>query len=293
MLTAPGFENATVVTPLGSVAYTTAGPTSKQNPAPEPLVFLHGFGGGSSSYEWSLVYPAFTHRYRVLAPDLLGWGRSDHPQRHYSVEDYLTCLSSFLEQACGEPAIVVASSLTAAMMVRVAIQHPEWIRAMVLVNPSGIEDFGKSYRNQLFAQIVRIPLLDRLLYWGAIATPDAIRSFLKERQFANPDRTSEEMVRAYLASASQANADYAALAFVQGNLCFDLADYMPELTVPSVILWGEQAQFTEVEIGRRLAGLNPEAVRRFELLPDVGLTPQLECPGVTIGLIKKYLMLLA
>jgi haloalkane dehalogenase len=76
MLTAPGFESATVVTPLGSVAYVTAGPNSEDHPASEPLVFFHGFGGGSSSYEWSLVYPAFTHRYRVLAPDLLGWGRS-------------------------------------------------------------------------------------------------------------------------------------------------------------------------------------------------------------------------
>ncbi|PSN12191.1 alpha/beta hydrolase [filamentous cyanobacterium CCP5] len=292
MLTAPGFESATAVTPLGSVAYVNAGPNSEDNPAPESLVFLHGFGGGSSSYEWSLVYPAFIHRYRVLAPDLLGWGRSDHPERQYSIDDYLECLTSFLEQTCSAPAMVVASSLTAAFMVRVAIARPDLIRAMILVNPSGIEDFGKSYRNQIFAQIVRIPLVDKLLYWGAIANPDGIRSFLKERQFANPDLVTEEMVRAYLASASQANADYAALAFVQGNLCFDLAEYMPQLTVPSVIIWGGKAQFTEVEIGQRLAALNPEAIRQFELLPDVGLTPQLECPAITIGLIKKYLLML-
>jgi haloalkane dehalogenase len=255
-------------------------------------VFLHGFGGGSSSYEWSLVYPAFTYPYRVLALDLIGWGRSDHPQRRYSPEDYLECISSFLEQTCPEPAIVVASSLTAALMVRLAIAQPRRVRGLVLINPSGIEDFGKSYRNQLFAQIVRLPLIDRWLYWGAIATPDAIRSFLKERQFANPDLVSEEMVQAYLASASQPNADYAALSFVQGNLCFDLAEYMPQLQTPSVIIWGERAQFTTVDIGQRLAALNPQAVRQFELLPNVGLTPQLECPGVTIGLIKKFLGLL-
>jgi pimeloyl-ACP methyl ester carboxylesterase len=47
------------------------------------LVFFHGFGGGSSAYEWSKVYPAFATEYRILAPDLIGWGRSEHPPRNY------------------------------------------------------------------------------------------------------------------------------------------------------------------------------------------------------------------
>jgi len=42
-----------------------------------PLIFLHNFGGGASAYEWSKVYPLATN-YRVLAPDLIGWGESAH-----------------------------------------------------------------------------------------------------------------------------------------------------------------------------------------------------------------------
>ncbi|NJL44766.1 MAG: alpha/beta hydrolase, partial [Leptolyngbyaceae cyanobacterium SM2_3_12] len=64
-------------------------------------------------------------------------------------------------------------------------------------------------------------------------------------------------------------------------------------TTPTAILWGEAAQFTEIEIGRRLQALNPEAIRFFDALPGVGLTPQLEQPGVTIGLIQGYLRAMA
>ena len=64
---------------------------------------------------------------------------------------------------------------------------------------------------------------------------------------------------------------------------------MNQLTIPTAIIWGQKSQFTGPEIGQRLADLNPEAVQIFQTLNDVGLTPQLEVPAITIGLIKKFL----
>lgn len=130
MFQPPGFSQHSIVTSLGTLVYYTAetAPWRLPHEAPEtrsPLVFLHGFGGGSSAYEWSKVYPAFAFEYRILAPDLLGWGRSEHLQRNYQIEDYLVTLREFLEQTCaGEPVTVVASSLTAALIIRVAIAIP-------------------------------------------------------------------------------------------------------------------------------------------------------------------------
>ncbi|GET42453.1 alpha/beta hydrolase fold-containing protein [Microseira wollei NIES-4236] len=99
----------------------------------------------------------------------------------------------------------------------------------------------------------------------------------------------EEIVDAYLESALQKNAEYAALSFVRGDLSFDLSLYVPQLTVPTGIIWGRKSQFTSPEVGQRLANLNPQAIKFFERLEDVGLTPQLELPAVTIGLIRKFL----
>ena len=291
MFQPPGFCQHSLVTQLGKIAYYTAEASSWQDSAQSrsqnTLVFLHGLGGGSSAYEWSKVYPAFAADYRVLAPDLIGWGASDHPERNYGVDDYLNTIAEFLQQTCQEPAMVIASSLTAALTIRVAIAHPELFQSLILIAPTGLSDFGNDYRRSFFAQLVSTPILDRLIYTTAVATSGGIRNFLEQRQFANANRVYPEIVAAYLESATCPNAEYSALSFVRGDLCFDLATYLPQLTIPTAILWGQQAQFTNVEVGRRLADLNPKAVRWFQSIPDSGLTPHLELPAVTIGLMHQ------
>ena len=299
MLVPLGFGQRSIVTSLGRMVYYTAEktpwiglPTSNSENKPS-LVFLHGFGGGSSAYEWSKVYPAFAAEYRTLAPDLIGWGRSEHPPRNYQADDYITTLIEFLEKTCDSPTDVIASSLTGAIAIRAAIARPDLFKSLILTTPSGLSDFGQNYRNSFFAQLVNTPILDRLLYSTGIATDGGIRSFLEQRQFADSRRVYQEIVDAYLASALEPNAEYAALSFVRGDLCFDLSLYITQLTTPTAIIWGEKSQFTSPDIGQRLANLNPEAIKVFQSLENVGLTPQLEIPAVTIGLIRQYLKLLS
>lgn len=293
-----GFERCSVNTSLGRMIYytntgsfwqkETTGTTDK-----ESIIFLHGFGGGSSAYEWSKVYSAFAAEYRIIAPDLIGWGESAHPERNYKVEDYLTTIKEFLQQTCDGAVKVVASSLSAAFTIRVAISDPELFKCLILTTPAGLSDFGENYTRSFFAQLISTPVLDKLFYTAGVATSGGIRSFLEQRQFANSNRVYDEIVEAYLESAKQPNAEYAALSFVRGDLCFDLSQYIEQLSVPTAIIWGQKSQFTGPEIGQRLAQMNPQAIKIFQQLDSVGLTPQLELPGVTVGLIKKFIPMLS
>ena len=292
MINPLGTEQLSLGTTLGTMVYYSPNqpPWPQIKPDLRPtLVFLHGFGGGSSAYEWSKVYPAFASDYRVIAPDLIGWGRSEHPERNYTDIDYIGTIIEFLEQIAPEPVIVVASSLTAAFTIRAAIQRPELFKALILTTPAGLSDFAEDYRRSIFAQIISVPFLDQFFYSAGLATSNGILNFLQTRQFAQPKRVYPEIVDAYLKSAQQPNAQYAALSFVRGDLCFDLSRYITQLTTPTAILWGQQSQFTGPEIGKRLAAMNPEAIKIFQEIPEVGLTPQLELPAVTIGLIRHFL----
>lgn len=294
-----GVEQQSTVTSLGTMMYYT--PTKKpwreaDDPGKEELptlVFLHGFGGGSSAYEWSKVYPAFASEYRVLAPDLIGWGRSEHPERNYRPDDYIATIIEFIEKTCNQPTAVVASSLTAALTIRAAIERPNLFKCLILTTPAGLSDFGEDYTRSFFAQLVSTPIIDKIIYSAGVATAGGILNFLQTRQFARPERVYPEIVDAYLQSAQQPNAEYAALSFVRGDLCFDLSKYITQLKIPTAIIWGQKSQFTGPEIGKRLAALNREAIKVFQELEDVGLTPQLELPGVTIGLIRQFLQLLS
>lgn len=297
MFLPPGFSQRSVTTKLGRMVYDTADGEPWSDPdvshsSDRRLVFLHAFGGGSSAYEWSKVYPAFAAEYQILAPDLIGWGRSDHPARNYQIEDYISIIIEFIENTYSIPTVAIASGLTAAFTIRAAIARPDLFKSLILVTPAGLAEFGEDYSQSFSARIVNIPYLDRLLYMTGVSTSFGIRSYLEQRQFARKERVYPEIVEAYLQSAQQPNAEYAALAFVRGDLSFDLSKYITQLRVPTAILWGQKSEFTGPEVGRRLAEMNPQAIRIFYHLDDVGFTPQLELPGVTVGLIRKFLPLL-
>jgi pimeloyl-ACP methyl ester carboxylesterase len=292
MFIPPGFSQKSVQTSLGTIAYYTndRSPwTDLKSNSPSTLVFLHGFGGGSSAYEWSKVYPAFASKYRILAPDLLGWGRSEHPERDYQVEDYLTTITEFLNKTCNSPVTVIASALTAAFTIRVAIASPQLFKSMILTTAAGLNEFGQDYQDNFFTKLAGTPVIDRLLYSTGVATSFGIRSFLEQRQFASKERVYPELVEAYLQSARQPNGEYAALSFVRGDLCFDLTQYITQLTIPTALIWGRESKYTGPKVGHRLKEMNPQAIRIMYQLNDVGFTPQLEPPAVIIGLIYQFL----
>lgn len=288
-----GFKQNMVTTRLGAMAYYT--PTTPlwhdhdMNPREAPLLlFLHSLGGGSSAYEWSKVYPAFAADYRVIAPDLIGWGQSAHPAKDYTVDDYSDVIIELLEH-CEQPATIVATSLTGGLAIRLAIAHPEKVRSLFLVCPSGYADFGVDYRRSMAAQLAGTPVLDRLIYTVGAANELAVRSFLQQFLFADASRITDEMVAAYLASALKTNAEYSALSTLKGALFFDLAGYIGQLAIPTAFLWGTQSRFNTPALGRRLADLNPKAVTAFYEVPNTGVLPHLEMPAVTAGLLSGWL----
>ncbi|MEB3358034.1 MAG: alpha/beta hydrolase [Synechococcales bacterium] len=298
MFIPPGFEQRSLQTSLGQMVYYTnesepwTPPSSNGHTGGaerEILAFFHGFGGGSSAYEWSKVYPAFAADYRIVAPDLIGWGRSAHPERNYTIDDYVNTILEFLEQISSGPVRVIASALTAAFMIRAAIARPEKFRYLILTTAAGLNEMGKDYQENFFTRLAATPLIDRLLYNTGVATSFGIRSFLEQRQFARPNRIYDEIVEAYLQSAQQPNGEYAALTFVRGDLCFDLTRYITDLTTPTALIWGKSSEYTGPKVGQRLAEMNPNAIRIFFQMDDVGFTPQLELPAVTIGLIRKFM----
>lgn len=295
----PTFQQRILKTSLGIMAYYTAiepttdtavDSTRRSKPDNLPsLVFLHSLGGGSSAYEWSKVYPAFVAKHRIIAPDLIGWGQSSHPVREYQVADYLTLLTELLEQV-QPPVTIAASSLTAGLIVQLAVQRPELFQTLFLVSPAGYGEAGANYSRGIAAQLAGTPGIDRLLYTVGAANEWAVRNFLENFLFGDRARVTPEMVSAYLASAQQFNAEYAALASLKGNLCFDVGDYISQLQTPTTIVWGERSRFGAPALGQRLANLNPSYIKTFQTIPQAGSLPHLELPAIVTGLLQKALI---
>jgi pimeloyl-ACP methyl ester carboxylesterase len=285
----PTFRQCSLSTSKGKINYYES---IEHTAEMETLVFLHGFGGGSSSFEWSKVYPAFTSDYRVIAPDLPGWGLSEHLARDYTSFDYRQAIAEFLKATCPRPAIVIASSVVAGLSVWLSIERPELFDNLILMCPTGLSDFGRSFNGAAFQILGNIPIGSYLLYSQIIVNPVSIRGFLENVLFFNKNRVTQEMVDAYYCSGQQPRAEYAAFSFLKGYNSFDLAKFMPKLTKPTAILWGEKANFADPDLGHRLASLSNE-VKYFQTILDTGTVPHLELPASTIAAINKALATLA
>lgn len=289
-----GFEQRVTETSLGVMAYYTQASTapwhtSESRPDQGTLVCLHSLGGGSSAYEWSKVYAALATDYRIVAPDLVGWGQSAHPARSYRTEDYWAMIVHLIERVAGAPAVVAATSLTAGVIIRLALERPELFKALFLVSPSGNDDFGVGYPFSLPAVLAGTPGLDRLVYQLGAANELAVTQFLTNFLFAKPSRLTAETIEAYLTCTQQPNAAYAALASLRGEVCFDLTRYIGQLTVPTTLVVGELSRFNRPAKTKRLAAMNPRAIQAVHVVPGVGVLPHVEQPAPVVGLLRSFL----
>ncbi|HEY9657852.1 MAG TPA: alpha/beta hydrolase, partial [Allocoleopsis sp.] len=160
---------------------------------------------------------------------------------------------------------------------------------LFLVCPAGYGEADANYSQGIAAQLASTPGLDRLLYAVGAGNEWAVRTFMENILFADRSCVTPEMVAAYVASAQQFNAEFAALASLRGSLCFDLEQFMGQLQIPTSIVWGDRSRFGRPALAQRLAQLNPEAIQNVTVIPRVGVLPHLETPAVVVGLLRQWL----
>src|SRR5579885_3834788 len=134
-----------------SIFYKVLGPEG----AP-PFVLLHAPEIGASAREMQYLMSPLAQTYRVYAPDLLGFGLSDRPNRQYSAALYSSLCQDFLRDVVKKPATLVASELSCNYAISVATGAPELCTALVLISPHALQ--GNARPGFPGAEV---PLLDR------------------------------------------------------------------------------------------------------------------------------------
>ena len=122
----------TVVLHGQTVSYRTAGDPA----APQVLVLLHGIAG--SSQTWAGVADALGERALVIAPDLLGHGRSAKPRGDYSLGAFASGARDLLLALGHERVTVVGHSLGGGIAMQFAYQFPQLVERLVLVGSGGL-----------------------------------------------------------------------------------------------------------------------------------------------------------
>ncbi len=104
------------------------------------ILFIHGSGPGVSAFaNWRLTIPALSGRYRVIAPDMVGFGFSDRPKGvAYDKKTWVAQAVGLLDALKIEKAHVVGNSFGGAIALALAIKHPERVGRLVLMGAVGV-----------------------------------------------------------------------------------------------------------------------------------------------------------
>jgi abhydrolase domain-containing protein 6 len=119
-----------------------------ENSSEKPLIFLiHGYTG--SKENWLQVMRELGKKYRVIAPDLPGWGETTRLESHnYGVISQSERLARFIDSFNETPSILVGHSMGGHISGLVAANKPELISKLVLMSAAGVEfeqnDFARS-----------------------------------------------------------------------------------------------------------------------------------------------------
>jgi 3-oxoadipate enol-lactonase len=120
-----------------------------------PLLFIHGLGG--SLEDWQPQVAHFTKEYRVIALDLRGHGRSDKPAGGYSMQLFASDIAALIKSLRLGPVHVVGISLGGGIAFQLAIDSPEWVRSLTIVN-SGPEMILRTFKEK-FAIWLRFAII--------------------------------------------------------------------------------------------------------------------------------------
>lgn len=106
----------------------------------EAVLLIHGSGPGVSAWaNWRLTLPTLSQKFRVIAPDMVGFGFSERPANYqYSMENWVAQAVGVLDALDIAQASVVGNSFGGALALALAIRHPERVNKLVLMGSVGV-----------------------------------------------------------------------------------------------------------------------------------------------------------
>jgi pimeloyl-ACP methyl ester carboxylesterase len=266
----------------GDLAYTVAGEG-------KPLLMVHGVYAGASSLEFRENFEELSRTFRVYALDLLGCGMSERPRRRYRPEDVTSQIEDFVREEIGDQAHLVASSLSAALVVPAAVRSPRLFKKLVLVCPTGYGtlDRPSGRLGDAVYALFLAPVVGDTLYHAIVSRP-GIRYYLKNIAYHDRGLVTEGVVEDYYRTSHGPGARYFPAAFVSGKLNFGVADLWSRVPHRTLVCWGQEARTAPVSEAQRFVGRNPRAEPR--IFRDAALLPHEERAETFNMEVKAFLL---
>jgi len=246
------------------------------------LLLLHGFTGSAET--WRPFLPALARRHRVIAPNLIGHGRTASPDdaARYRMDECVADLLALLDRLGVEEFAVLGYSMGGRVALHLALAVPERVRALVLESASpGITDpeerAERARSDEALAELIEregiAAFVERwesqLLFASQRSLPAEVRERLRAERLGQRPRGLANSLRGMGAGAME-----------------PVWERLGELRLPALVLAGElDAKY--VAIARAMGERLPQA--RVAIVPGTGHAVHLEQPARFLELVTAFL----
>lgn len=212
-----------------------------------PVLMIQGLG--ADKHLWDLQRVALSPWYRTIALDNRGAGRSDKPYGHYSLEQMADDAIAVLDDVGVEHAHVVGASMGGAIAQILALRHPDRVRSLTLACTACQHH---AWRKELLAE------------WAELAQTEGMRAMTAQaaRWVIGP-RSWRRFSPAvgWLGPLAFTRPPHAFVGQVAAILDIDdgLADRLREITVPTLVIVGNQDILTPRGDSEHIAEMIPTA----------------------------------
>jgi pimeloyl-ACP methyl ester carboxylesterase len=248
------------------------------------IILLHG-GNGSIEF-WIYNIPTLAQHHRVYAVDMVGSGKSDYPDRSYSLTDQAEFLAGFMTALELDTATLIGNSMGGGIALAFTRLYPDRVDRLVLVDSMG---FGREI--SLGIRLITLPAIVSLLRPGRWMIPAMLKSnFYQGKQlppewleyrypiFAIPGRNS------VILRLGQSNFN---LRGVLPEVYQPILDSLAQITQKTLIIWGEFDRIIPVKHAYIAAAALPN--NQLEIFPNCGHHPYLEYPAKFDRLVLEFL----
>lgn len=232
----------------------------------DPIIFVHGWMEDYSM--WSSQIEYFSREHRVIAYDQRGHGRSDKPEKGYSIRTLSDDLYSFTQNLNIERFTLIGHSMGGMTAMVFALDHPEKISRLILI--------GTDAKSTLSLRIMLWTLLHVLPY-STFAEGSDIKYF----------KPSEKMKKEATERALRTPKYAAYECFKEFCTNYDIRDRVSGIKVPTLIIVGDKDNLTPIKLSqymnRQIKG------SKLIIIPDSKHMPMIEKPEKVNAIIDEFI----
>jgi pimeloyl-ACP methyl ester carboxylesterase len=263
--------------------------TKQQGAGAPAFILLHGFG--ASTFSWREVMDPLAEYGLVIAYDRPAFGLTERPldwegNNPYTQESNIELLLGLLDAKEIDRAVLVGNSAGGTLATAFTLAHPDRVMALIEVDAAIYQTVPDS---ALLDWLLNTPQVDHIGPLIARRLAGAQGEAFIESAWHDPSKIKEdpEILAGYRKPLQAENWDRALWEHTQATDPPGLEGRLSQITVPTLVISGDEDQIVPVENSIRLAGDIPGA--ELVILENCGHLPQEECPDALLEAVENFL----